>query len=93
MRHQGITLLSLLLAFSGWAQAGGDAAKGEAAATTCMECHDASDFEGMSESDIAGKIRDHISGKAKHPSAGDKVNPADVDDIAAYLAAAAAKSE
>ena len=94
MRKLTITLISLpFVAFCGWAQAAGDATKGEAKAEVCANCHDPSDFKGESEAEIAGKIRDHESGKVKHPSMGNKVDPADVDDVAAYLAAEAAKSE
>ena len=92
MRKLSIALIAMpFVTLCGLAQAAGDAAKGEAKSAVCKDCHDGSDFKGMSEADIAAKIRDNMSGKVKHPSAGNKVDPADVDDIAAYWAAEAAK--
>ena len=65
----------------------GDAAAGEQKVAACTACHSASDFAGLSESDIVGAINKVAAPDSGHPPVGD-VSAQDVADLAAFLAAA-----
>lgn len=88
--RKGLIALAVLplAAFSGGALAA-DAAAGEAKAETCLDCHEAADFEGMSAEEIEASIKDALAGEIKHPPAISEITEADAADVAAWFAAEA----
>jgi cytochrome c553 len=91
MKKLTIALVAFPLAAFGGTALAGDVATGKVKADTCMDCHAGEDFEGMSTAAIADAIRAVLKGQIKHPPGMDEISEADIDDVAAYFAAEAAK--
>ena len=91
-----LSILSLVLSFSVAASAKGNAAKGKAAAVTCIACHGANgigvtpmwpNLNGQKAAYLVKQLKDFKSGARKDPSMGPMakpLTPAQMEDIAAY---------
>ncbi|MEJ2515876.1 MAG: hypothetical protein P8102_11725 [Gammaproteobacteria bacterium] len=87
MKRIAIALISLPFALASTAALGAD---GASKAEVCLDCHEASDFEGMSADEIATAIKGMMASE-DHPEVIQELDAADVPDVAAYFAAEAAK--
>lgn len=91
MKKLTIALATLPLALLSTAALAGDPAAGAAKAESCLDCHEPADFEGMSAEDLVTSIKGVVAGEVKHP--GIELAEGDIDDVAAYFAAEAAKAQ
>jgi cytochrome c553 len=92
-----LSAAALMMAASGLAQAGGDAAKGKEKSAVCAACHGADGNSAAADfPKIAGQYPDYIATALRHYKAGKRKNPImapmaanlspeDIADLAAYF--------
>jgi mono/diheme cytochrome c family protein len=83
-----LTIAFLALLAAGAAQAGGDAAAGQAVfENVCAECHYEDDYSGKSQEEIAGMIQAILDGETEHEDQELKLTAEEVANVSAYFAA------
>lgn len=79
----------LLLGMTSVVQAADVAAGKQRVDAVCAECHEAADWKDSSEAELQALIKDAVAGTVKHPKKL-QLSEADIANIAAYWASAAA---
>jgi cytochrome c553 len=82
-----LTLATLSLLAAGSAQAGGDAAAGQAVfEAACAECHYEDDYSGKSEEEILAMNKAILAGETEHEEPLDGLSEADIANVSAFFA-------